>query len=268
MNRRAELLYLKKLKIMLSFFFDEDDINSIAYDYTERFQIAFSNGNVSGEVPNSLKSPWDECRQIIAETYPSPVKAFLSQKKFKLFLMILVFVLTTLCLSIWCEKRFVNFCIPALCINFGAFIVEIFLDRDLPKTAPDFRVFHVVLLCCMCTEILVIGLCVPHMRMIHAGEFLAGAVLAIILILLIMNITMLVMSNVMHGLLLLTRHVMTVVLASVYLVSQLHIMQESISVFLIYAITGVLCIYFESIILEILRIIINHFGNRNLWTHS
>lgn len=273
MDTRAELLYLKKLKIMLSFFFDEDDINSIAYDYTERFQMAALDGNAPGKLPDSLKSPWQECRQIVAETYPSPVKAFLSQKKCRLFLMLLVFVLTTFCLSVWCEKRFVNFYVPALCINLGAFAAGMLFDRDLPETAPDFRVFHVFLLGCMCMEILVVGFCLPHMGIVHVGkfyvgEFAAGAVFAIMLILFIMNIVMLVMSNAMHGLLLLTRHVMTVVLASVYLVSQLHIMQESISVFLIYAITGVLCIYFESIILEILRIIINHFWNRNLWTHS
>lgn len=263
MSRSVELSYLKKLKAILSFFFDEDDINNIAYDYTERFQIALSNGNVSDGVPDSLKSPWDECRQIIVETYPSPVKAFISHKKCKLFLMILVFAVTTICLSIWCEKRFVNFCIPALCINFGVFVAGSVLDRDLPKITLDFRVFHVFLLCCMCMEILVFGLCLPHMKMIHAGEFFAGTVFAIMLILLIMNITMLVMSNSMQGLLLMTRHVMTVVLASVYLVSQLHIMQEDISLFLIYTITGALCIYLENIILDIFRIIINRFRNQN-----
>lgn len=268
MNRNAELSYLKKLKIMLSFFFDEDDIYSIAYDYAERFQIALSNGHASDEVPESLKSPWDECRQIIVETYPSPVKAFFSHKKCKLFLMMLVFVLTTLCVAIWCEKRFVNFCIPALCINFGTFIVGILLDRGSSKIALDFRTFHVFLLGCICTEILVFGLFLPHMKMIHVGELYASAVLVIVLILLIMNVIMFVTVNSVHGLLLVTRHVMAVVLASVYLVSQLHIMQENVSLFLISAIIGALCIYFESIILDILRSIINRFWSRNPWTHS
>ncbi len=267
MHITKEAFYIKKLSIFLSFFFDEDDVGDIIYDYTERFHIASFNKDGS-ENELLLRSPLQECRQIVSDIHSSPFKAFLSQKKFKLFLMILLFTFLTCYSFIWCDKKFVGFLFPVLIINFTAFLCGCMIDKASTETARFSSIFHVFLLICTFSEILVIGICMPYMHIINAGKFCVQALQALVLILLLVSIVIIAIDVSIHRNLILLHHILMVILISMYIISQMRIMQKSISAFSFHIVVGTLSVYLESTLLYMIKIILNHFLNKSLWMHN
>ncbi len=118
MHMKSKQSYLRKMKMILSFFYKEEDVKSIIYDYEEQFEMAKKCGNMTEIQGSSLKSPWKECQKILAEEGTSSFKAFIAQKKFKILFLILLFILSSGYIVTKCERGGISFLFPALGINY------------------------------------------------------------------------------------------------------------------------------------------------------
>ena len=56
MHMKSKQSYLRKMKMILSFFYKEEDVKSIIYDYEEQFELAKKCGNMTEIQGSSLKS--------------------------------------------------------------------------------------------------------------------------------------------------------------------------------------------------------------------
>ncbi len=251
--------YKKRMKAILSFFFSEDEVNDIVFDYDERVNIAVADGGASEDVVKSFEPPWRECRKVIAESGISPVSAVVSQKKFKMLLLVCLFSVAALYLSMRCERMYISFFAPALIINllFGG---GIFLaDKGVSKIR--FSAVHFLLALYVCLQILIVGIGMPKLAAENKGEICVFIMLTVMSVLLLANIILIFAAPSVEGISSLSHHIMIVVLITMYMVSQLHIMQNSISEFSSHVFIMPLCIYGESIILHLFRL-----GRQRLWT--
>lgn len=254
--------YLKKMRTILSFFFREEDVKSIVYDYEEQFAIAQECGNMPEMQRSSLKTPWRECREILAEEGISPVRALLTQKKFKIFLLLLLFVLSSGYIATRCEKSGVNFLYPAFGINFIIYITAWLIDADGTAEKQKFPVINILLLVYACVECLMVGLYMPNKVFHNVGATVVGVILTITIALVLTLAVILAASEKIQGYSLLTHHVVTITLITLYFVSQMHILQNDVSVFSFHIISGAIYIYCESIAFYLFRMGVNQFTKK------
>lgn len=267
MHIESKESYLRKMKTILSFFFKEEDVKSIIYDYEEQFEMAMKCGNMTEIQGSSLKTPWRECQKILSEAGTSPFKALIVQKKFKILFLILLFVLSLGYIVTKCEKRGISFLFPALGINFLVYILAWLVDVDEIVVKQKFPIINILLLVYVCVECLIIGLFVPIMVSYNVGATVVGVIYTNATVLVLMLILIIVGSEAIKGYSLLIHHVVAIVLCTLYCASQMHILQNEIATFSFRIISGVICIYCESIILYLFRMGVNRF-TKKLWTHN
>ena len=234
MHMKSKQSYLRKMKMILSFFYKEEDVKSIIYDYEEQFEMAKKCGNMTEIQGSSLKSPWKECQKILAEEGTSSFKAFIAQKKFKILFLILLFILS----SGWLA------------------------DADGILVKQKYTIINILLLVYACVECFIIGLYVPVMVFFNVGATIVVVINAIATILVLMLILIIIKSKSIKGYYLFIHHVATIVLCTLYCGSQMYIMQDEISIFSFRIISGVICIYCESIILYLFRMGVNRFTKK------
>lgn len=252
MSIKSKEAYLKKLRMILLFFFKEEEVRSIIYDYEERLEFTQESVNMPDIQHSSLKIPWRECREILAEAEISPIRAFLTQKKFKIFLMLLLFTLSSGYVAMRCEKSSIDFLLPAFIINFIVYIMRGLIDTEGIVVRQKFSVINILLLVYTCFECLMIGLYIPKRINHNVGAIIACVIVTIAVILVLMIVMIMAGSGEIQGNFLLMHHIITIVLNTLYFISQMGILQEDISSFSFNIISGAIYIYGESIILYLL----------------
>ena len=262
MHMKSKQSYLRKMKMILSFFYKEEDVKSIIYDYEEQFELAKKCGNMTEIQGSSLKSPWKECQKILAEEGTSSFKAFIAQKKFKILFLILLFILSSGYIVTKCERGGISFLFPALGINFLFYIIAWLADGDGILVKQKYTIINILLLVYACVECFIIGLYVPVMVFFNVGATIVCVINAIATILVLMLILIIIKSESIKGYYLFIHHVAAIVLCTLYCGSQMHIMQDEISIFSFRIISGVICIYCESIILYLFRMGVNRFTKK------
>lgn len=260
MQIQSEDSYLRKMRIILSFFFHEEDVKSIIYDYKEQFET----GN---KYNNHLKTPWRECQQILAESGTSPIRVFILQKKFRILLLLLLFILFTKYIALRCENSGTDFLLAAVIINFVISITAWIADADGIAGKQKFSKLNILLLLYTCIECLMIGIFVPVLLPYNIGKILTTLIVTVAMTFVAMVVFLIIESREMQGYALIIHHISTIVLCTLYFVSQMHIMQSDIETFSFHIITGAICIYCESIVLYLLRKGGKPLRNK-LWMHN
>lgn len=259
MHIKSKESYLRKMQILLSFFFDEDDVTSIIYDYDEQFALIQDCDGIDKTQRHSIQSPWKECRKILTEAEISPVKALIAQKKFQLLLMLLLFICGSCYIMTRCIKSGADFLLCALGINVIVYIAMWLIDTNGIAEKQKFPRINISLFVYACIECLMTGLYMPNMVLYDVGKLFARLILTVTVCLIFFIAMIIAGSERMQGYSLLIHHVATILLNTLYFVSQMHILQNSISTFSFHIIIGAICLYCESIILYLFRIGANRF---------
>ena len=58
MRFKSKESYLKEMRVILSFFFSEDDVRNLLYDYEERLEGMQEDGHMTETFPGTVKNPW------------------------------------------------------------------------------------------------------------------------------------------------------------------------------------------------------------------
>lgn len=259
MRFKSKESYLKEMRVILSFFFSEDDVRNLLYDYEERLEGMQEDGHMTETFPKTVKNPWEECRGILKEDGIFPLKALMAQKKSKILLMLLLFMIGAGYAVMRCDKSGADFLLPAFVINFVFYILEWFIDTDGMVSKQKLPFIHILLLIYSIVSCLVAGLYIPNMKSPAAGVTFVGVILIAAILMAAMIIVFIAGSGDIQGYSLLIHHIITIVLSSFYFICQMHRMQKDILTFSKHIILGAIFIYSESIILYLIRIGINRF---------
>lgn len=244
--------FLKKLSIWLSFFYEEQDVKNIIYDYEERL----ADGNLT--IPQSA---FHECISVIKSDDANPLIAFFKTRKTKSVLLFSIFSIITIAIGICSDNLRMNM------ITLTGITLLLYVLTEIQVWKKDFHYIrtesnHIVFYYAgIILLIFIVGIACLQGLTQNIGEIIVCTwILAEIVIVAVVIFGSCCNS---HFTAIDRQFSILVFSVSAFVISRLHIMQDDISKYFTVILGGAALLCLENYILYRIRI-----GVSRKWMHN